>query len=185
MSESRITPDTSMAEIAVLVSEALERAGIPAVLSGGGAVSHYSDNEYMTTDLDFVSVASNKSIAPVVAELGFVPSGKDFRHPNSRFFLEFPAGPLTFGDRYIDASETATLETPFGSLRIITPTHCVMDRLAWLVHGNDPQARDQAVLVAQRQPVEWDAIYAWASSEGIATALIDDIRSAVALDQEP
>ena len=55
MSKSAITADTTLEEIATLVSEALESAGIPAVLSGGGAVSHYSHNEYMTTDLDFVS----------------------------------------------------------------------------------------------------------------------------------
>jgi len=44
-----------------------------------------------------------------------------------------------------------TLKTQYGSLRIITPTQCVMDRLAWYAHGNDLQARDQAVLVAARQ----------------------------------
>ena len=49
----KITAATSLQEIAVLVSEALEKVGIPAVLSGGGAVTQYSENEYMTTDLDF------------------------------------------------------------------------------------------------------------------------------------
>ena len=169
-----------MQEIAVLVSEALEDAGIPAVLCGGGAVSQYSDNEYMTTDLDFVSVASNKVIAPIVARLGFTPVGKDFRHPESRFFVEFPAGPLSFGDRYVDSSETTTLETRYGSLRIITPTQCVMDRIAWLVHGNDPQSRDQATMVAKHQEVEWEEIYAWADNEGIAVDIIDGIRHAAA-----
>ena len=89
---SSITPDTSMLEIAVLVSEALEAAGISAVLGGGGAVSQYSDNEYMTTDLDFITIERNKTIAPVVAKLGFTLEGKDFHHPKSRYFLEFPPG---------------------------------------------------------------------------------------------
>lgn len=177
MSKTAISADTTLEEIATLVSEALERAGIPAVLSGGGAVSHYSHNEYMTTDLDFVSVASNKSIEPVVAELGFTRAGKDFRHPSSRFFLEFPAGPLTFGDRYVDSSEATTLQTRFGSLRIITPTQCVMDRLAWLIHGNDQQARDQAIMVARRQPIDWNAVYAWATSEGITRGFVDGAAS--------
>jgi hypothetical protein len=173
---TKITSETSMQEIAVLVSEALDNAGIPAVLSGGGAVSQYSDNEYMTTDLDFVSVASNKAIAPIVAELGFTPVGKDFRHPNSRFFVEFPAGPLSFGDRYVDSSETTTLDTRYGALRIITPSQCVMDRIAWLVHGKDPQSRDQAVMVAKHQQIDWDEIYAWAATEGISTRIVDGIR---------
>jgi hypothetical protein len=110
----------------------------------------------MTTDLDFVSVASHKTIAPIVAELGFTPVGKDFRHTNSRFFVEFPAGPLSFGDRYVDSSDTTTLDTRYGSLRIITPMQCLMDRIAWLVHGNDPQSRDQAIMVAKHQQIEWD-----------------------------
>lgn len=144
-----------MLEIAVLVSEALEAAGIPAVLDDGGAVTQYSDNEYMSTDLDFITVERNKVIAPIVAKLGFVPEGKDFCHPDSKFFLEFPPGPLSFGNRYIDSSKATTLKTQFGSLRIITPTQCVMDRLAWYVHGKDPQARDQAVLVArQMRPLD-------------------------------
>ncbi len=165
-----------MQEIAALVSEALEAAGITAVLGGGGAVSQYSDNEYMTTDLDFVTVEQNKVIAPIVANLGFTLEGKDFHHPQSRYFLEFPPGPLSFGDRYIDSSEATTLKTPYGLLRIITPTQCVLDRLAWFVHENDLQARDQAMMVACRQNIDWDDIYAWAANEGINDKIIDEIR---------
>jgi len=179
---TEITAKTSMQEIAVRVSEALERAGIPAVLSGGGAVSQYSDNEYMTTDLDFITVASNKVIAPVVAELGFTSVGKDFHHRDSRFFVEFPAGPLSFGDRYVGSSETTTLNTPHGSLRIITPTQCVLDRLAWLVHGKDPQSRDQAIMVAKHQHIEWEDVLAWAANEGIADEVVKGIRKAAESD---
>jgi hypothetical protein len=172
----KITAETSLQEIAVLVSEALENAGISAVLSGGGAVTQYSENEYMTTDLDFITVERNKTIAPVVAKLGFSPRGKEFYHPDSRFFLEFPPGPLSFGDRYVDSSEATALKTRWGSLRIITPTHSVMDRLAWCAHGNDPQARIQAVMVARRQKVDWNDIYEWAANEGMDREVIDEIR---------
>ncbi len=146
------------------------------MLGGGGAVTHYSENEYMSTDLDFITVARNKEIAPVVAELGFSPVGKDFHHPESQFFLEFPPGPLSFGDRYVDSSQTTTLKTKYGSVRIITPTQCVMDRLAWFKHGNDSQAREQAIMVAKRNQIEWDEIYSWSKNEGISSADIDAIR---------
>lgn len=170
-----------MQEIAALVSEALEAADITAVLGGGGAVSQYTDNDYMTTDLDFITVERNKIIAPIVANLGFTLEGKDFHHPQSRFFLEFPPGPLSFGDRYIDSSETTTIKTPYGVLRIITPTQCVLDRLAWFVHGNDLQARDQALMVARRQNIDWDDVYAWAAGESIDDKIIDEIRSELGL----
>jgi hypothetical protein len=39
---SSINAETSLQEIAVLVSEALADAKIPAVLGGGGAVTQYS-----------------------------------------------------------------------------------------------------------------------------------------------
>ncbi len=64
---NKITTETSLQEIAVLVSETLESAGISAVLGGGAAVTQYSENEYMSTDLDFITTERNKVIAPVVA----------------------------------------------------------------------------------------------------------------------
>jgi len=51
-----------------------------------------------------------------------------------------------------------------------------MDRLAWFVHGNDPQARDQAVMVAKRQQIDWDEISLWAAAEGMDRVTIDEIR---------
>ena len=173
---TRITAESSLQEIAAIVSTALESAGIPAVLGGGGAVTHYSENEYMSTDLDFITVARNKVIAPVVAELGFCQEGKDFYHPESTFFLEFPPGPLSFGDQYVDSSQTTTLKSKYGSVRIITPTQCVMDRLVWFKHGNDPQAREQAVMVAKRNQIDWDGVRTWAKIEGISDADIRAIR---------
>jgi len=176
---SDIAHDTSMLEIATLVSEALEAAGVSAVLGGGGAVSQYSDNEYMTTDLDFITVERNRVIAPIVAQLGFTLEGKDFQHPKSRYFLEFPPGPISFGDRYIDSSETTSIETAFGKLRIITPTQCVLDRLAWFIHGRDRQARDQAIMVARRQKIDWDDVHTWARNEGVGAAVIAELREEI------
>lgn len=175
---TRINAQTSLLEIAVLVSEALVDAQIPAVLGGGGAVTQYSNNEYISNDLDFITVARNKVIAPVVARLGFQPQGKDFVHPDSRIFIEFPPGPLSFGDRYIDHSETTILDTKFGKLRIITPTQCVMDRLSWFIHQNDKQAREQAIMVAIQQEIDWDNVRSWAEAEGANIALVDEIQNA-------
>jgi hypothetical protein len=58
-----------------------------------------------------------------------------------------------------------------------------MDRIAWLVHGNDPQSRDQAVMVAKLQQIDWDEINAWAANEGIATRIVDGIRKEAASDR--
>ena len=68
----RITAKSSLEEVATIVSETLAEAGIPAVLGGGGAVTYYSDNRYMSTDLDFITVERNSVIAPVIAKLGSI-----------------------------------------------------------------------------------------------------------------
>ena len=172
-----INPETSLEEIAALVSGALSEAGIDAVLSGGGAVTFYSKNEYMSTDLDFITSERKKRIVPIVEKLGFeVTEGKDFYHPHSKFFIEFPAGPLAFGSKYIDNTTAATLETEFGPVRIITPTQSVMDRLAWVAHVNDLQSKEQAVLVAKHQEIDWEEIFEWADTEQIDRALISEIQ---------
>jgi len=56
-----ITEATTLIELAAIVSGTLEREGIVATLSGGAAVSIYSDNRYVSEDLDFVMVPSLKN----------------------------------------------------------------------------------------------------------------------------
>ncbi len=43
-----------LTELAAIVSDALQRVGIVATLSGGAAVSIYTENRYQSEDLDFV-----------------------------------------------------------------------------------------------------------------------------------
>jgi len=66
-----ITKDLSLKELASIVSTALENAGIDAVLTGGGAVSIYSDNNYESYDLDFISSHNIDEVAAALAPLGF------------------------------------------------------------------------------------------------------------------
>ena len=83
-----ISESTTIEEVAALVSESLSRAGITAVLSGGGAVQIYSNGLYVSRDLDFVSPAPVKEIARAVRALGFEPaSGRHFVRPTCPFTL--------------------------------------------------------------------------------------------------
>ena len=101
-----ITNRTTLTELATLVSEALEAAGITATLSGGAAVSIYSDNRYPSEDLDFVTVAGVEEIGSALKPLGFNHRGRPrlsvFEHPATRWYLEFPPAPLSFGGTYVD-----------------------------------------------------------------------------------
>jgi hypothetical protein len=160
-----IRRDTSPIELAAIISERLEAAGVAAVLSGGAAISIYTNNRYRSFDLDFVTNASVSTIATVLAPLGFERS-KDryFTHPDTDFYVEFPPGPPAVGGTVI--REWTKLETPYGAIQILSPTQMVMDRLAAFIHWNDPQALDQAVMVARDHSPEWPALEAWASREG-------------------
>lgn len=59
---ARITQDTTVNELAAIISQALEAAGIVATLSGGAAVSVYTENDYQSYDLDFVTAADHKAL---------------------------------------------------------------------------------------------------------------------------
>ena len=152
-----ISRASDVAEIATLISEALEKSGIGAVLSGGAAVSIYTNNAYISRDLDFVSSASLDRIEEVLSGLGFTKAeGRYFVHEDTDFYIEFPAGPLAVGGEIL--RQWNQHETPAGPLQIITPSQCVMDRLAAFYHWTDPQSLDQAVAVAKSCEVDLDAI---------------------------
>ncbi len=164
----KIRRDSDISEIAALVSEALERAGITAVLSGGAAVSIYTENAYLSRDLDFVSSESLDRIEEVLSELDFEREQiRYFTHKDTNFFVEFPSGPLYFGDDIV--RDWARMETGAGVIQIVTPTQCVMDRLAAFYHWNDPQGLEQAVAVATSRDVDVDAVKDWSEREGNAS----------------
>jgi hypothetical protein len=90
----------SQAELAAYVHEHLRNSGLYVVLSGGAAVGIYSDGEYVSGDIDFVNAgfASRNTIKKSMGDLGFIPKGRHFEHPKSDHIVEFPPGPLHFGD---------------------------------------------------------------------------------------
>ena len=163
---SAISKESDVIQIAALVSEALERAGITAVLSGGATVSIYSEAKYKSYDLDFVTSAHKKKILEALSELGFETEGRYLAHPETKYFLDFLTGPLAVGNEVI--KNWARLETNYGTIQILTPTQCVMDRLAAFYHWRDPQGLDQALMVARKHKIDVTGIKKWSSKEGFA-----------------
>lgn len=178
-----ITAETTVEEVAAIVSDALEKAGIIATLSGGSAVTIYTENEYLSRDLDFVTAAMVADLEPVLNELGFehtgVPRMSQFEHPSVEWYIEFPPSPLSFGHLYADPKDCAVITLPVGNLRIITPTQSVMDRLAAVYAWNDQQSRDQAILVATSQEIDWDALQEWFVNEGVNDREFERFRNTV------
>jgi hypothetical protein len=160
----KIGPKTSLEMLAAIISEALERNGIDAVLCGGAVVSIYSHNEYESNDLDFVTSDGMRAIGDVMTELGFSRGQRRFfTHPRTDFSVEFPAGPVMVGDERV--TQVARRKTRAGTVRMLTPTDAVKDRLAAFLHWNDRQGVEQALQIIRKQTVSFLKVDRWAQSE--------------------
>lgn len=139
-------------QLAALISVKLREHEIDAILVGGACVSIYTKNRYLSFDLDFVTHATLKEVAPVLAEVGFKRErSRHFIRSDCPFFIEFVAPPAAIGNEPI--KDEAKLKTMTGTVVMLTPTDSVKDRLAAYYHWNDPQALEQALMVAKAQKI--------------------------------
>jgi hypothetical protein len=157
----------AQAEIAANVHSHLKAKGIDVVLSGGAAVGIYTQGKYVSKDLDLVRdfAASRTAIANAMEEIGFRQThGRYFKHPRAKHIIEFPPGPLTVGEEPVRRVDE--LNFPTGTLRVISPTDCVKDRLASYYHFGERQGLHQALMVAKDNTVNIKDIRRWARGEG-------------------
>ena len=120
----------SLGELAAFVCHAIEEMRHQGCSFRGACVSIYTDNQYQSSDLDFIENAptERKRIGEALLEIGFVERDRYFEHPDTDFIVEFPAGPLAVGREPVRDIEEMEFST--GSLALLTPTDCVKDRLA-------------------------------------------------------
>jgi hypothetical protein len=156
----------SQGELAAYIQDALQQGGITVVLSGGSAVSFYSSDKYVSKDLDLIntSFARRSKIKSVMERLGFQEQGRYFINSEAQFFVEFPDGPLSVGEEPVKDIKEYVL--PTGTLRVVSATDCVKDRLCAFYFWNDQQGLAQAVLVAESQNVDLNEIKRWSKVEG-------------------
>jgi hypothetical protein len=161
----KLVGSMSPEELAGWICDQLHEAGIEVTLTGGACVSIWTNGAYVSRDLDFVEhgIHPRKSIRKVMRALGFEEEHRYFVHPGTDFVVEFPSGPLAVGDSPVRSVAERT--TSQGTLRLLTPTDCVKDRLAAFFHWRDREALQQAMLVAKSQPVDLKDIRSWARSE--------------------
>lgn len=160
----KISKKTTIENLAAIICEHLSKKGLDVVLVGGAVVSIYSENEYQSKDLDFISPNEHADLVKAVGELGFQKRGRDLIHERSQYSIEFPTGPLAIGNE-IPVKVDHEISTKHGKIKILSPTQCVMDRLTWFYHYNDRQCLDQALAVALRHPIKLERIKTWSKSE--------------------
>lgn len=160
----KISPSTTRLELAAIVTDALLKENINAVLVGGAVVSIYTDNEYESKDLDFISPDDHKTITRAMKNIGFKPIGKNFFHDSTEYSVEFPNGPIGIGDRVPIKPEGKILVNGITVI-LLSPTQSVMDRLAWFYFNNDRQCLDQAVMIVKRHAVKLSEVKKWSIEE--------------------
>jgi hypothetical protein len=153
----------SISDLAAVVNNKFAEHKMKTVLVGGACVSIYSNNRYLSYDLDFVTFEHSEKIKKALSELKFLPKGKYFARHDCQFFIEFVSPPVAIGKELIDKFEA--LDTPFGHVLLLTPTDCVKDRLASFFHWHDTQALEQAIMVFQDQEINLREIENWAKAE--------------------
>jgi hypothetical protein len=157
----------SIKELAAFICRALDKKNIDAILVGGACVSIYTKNKYESFDLDFVTHASMKEVAPVLSVIGFQrESSRHFSRDDCPFFIEFVAPPAAIGSEPL--RDKMALKTRLGTIVLLTPTDSVKDRLAAYYHWNDPQALEQALMVAFAQKTDLSEVKRWSVKEGHA-----------------
>ena len=69
--------EMSQGELAAYVDTNLKKEGIAVVLSGGACAAIYSDNKYVSKDLDFVAQFSldQDQLKDIMGEIGFIRKG--------------------------------------------------------------------------------------------------------------
>jgi hypothetical protein len=164
----KFVKEMTVGELAAFVATHLRDKGIDVVLTGGTCVSIYSQGKYVSGDLDFIDMrfATHKEIKEAMSEIDFHEQDRFFVHPETEFLVVFPSGPLAVGKEHVNRIDELTFET--GTLKIISPTDCVKDRLAAFYHWKDRQSLEQAVLVVRSTHVDLDEIRRWSKREGMS-----------------
>lgn len=155
----------SLKQLAAIVSKKLQEHDIDTILVGGACVSIYSQNRYQSYDLDYVIYEDLKTVSKALKELDFVKNGRYFQHKDCLYFIEFVSPPVAIGDERIHQYEYH--ETELGTIKMLTATDSVKDRLASYYHWDDLQGLDQAISICLKVPdkVDQKKIKSWSQKE--------------------
>lgn len=172
----KVGPTSSLRTVAVTVGDALRRAGIQAVLTGGACASVHTGGWYSSVDADFVLVGEvvRQHLDDALAPLGFVRAGDRYVHAESKFYVEFPRGPLAIGGDHA----IRPVEYVSGQRRCLalSASDSCRDRLAAFYHWNDRQSLEVAVQIALANRLDWRRIRRWSETEG-NTAQYEELLS--------
>ena len=98
-------------------------------------------------------------------ELGFgISKSRHYSRADCPLIIEFVSAPVSIGDD--TAIKPAVVKVAKQKIKLLSPTDCVLGRLASYIHFKARECFDQAVLVGSRQPCHLKRIREWCHREG-------------------
>ncbi len=160
--------DMDLIELAAFICSYLKDYDIECVLTGGACVSVYTDNKYQSLDLDFIEIGyvPKRKLEEILSKIGFYKERRYFTCQDSKYFIEFPSGPLSIGSEPVKDVNEILFET--GTLRLLSPTDSVKDRLAAYFYWDDKQSLEQAIMIADENKIDIKEIERWSRTEGLS-----------------
>ena len=157
--------NTPIVELAAIVADHLRQRGITVVLVGGLAVEIYSENLYLTKDIDMIDMSYQAPavLGQAMAEIGFSKQGRIYINDTTDICVEFPSGPLSVGEQLI--TETTVFKSHAGEIPILFPKDVIKDRLAAYFHWQDKPSLVQAVAVMTKHPIELNELKSFCQNE--------------------
>ena len=157
--------NTSIIDLAAIVAEHLTQHGIEVVLVGGLAVEIYTENLYLTKDIDMVNINYQKParMHSAMAELGFKKQGRVYVNSTTDITVEFPTGPLSVGNELIQ--HTTVTKVASGLIPILCVEDIIKDRIAAFIHWKDKQSLIQALAIILKHKIKPTVFQDFCSNE--------------------
>lgn len=161
---------TGIIDLAAIVADHLQDRGIEVVLVGGLAVEIYTENLYLTQDIDMVNTNYQppKRIHAAMAEIGFNKKGRVYINDTTPIAVEFPPGPLSVGEELIKNTTQTRVADKFIPILLIDDV--VKDRLAAFIHWHDRQSLIQAVTILLKHNIAPETFLPFCEREGALNA---------------
>jgi hypothetical protein len=158
--------NTPILELAAIVANHLRQYDIQVVLVGGLAVEIYTENLYLTKDIDMVNTSYDPpaAINQAMAAIGFCKQGRVYVNDTTDICVEFPTAPLSVGAELIH--ETTIVEFGSGEIPILLAKDVIKDRLVAYFHWNDRPSLVQALALMSNHTISTEELKTFCLAEG-------------------
>ncbi|MED1599770.1 DUF6036 family nucleotidyltransferase [Alkalihalophilus marmarensis] len=168
-----------MIETAAIITKLLEPEGIEPIVVGGLSVTIYTQADYMTRDIDFVS-DGYEQVSKLLNALGFSKdnNSRHFYHSDLEVVIEIP-------DNYLDGDYDRLVKVELDNGRhvnLISIEDIIHDRLKAAVHWHNVEDREWGfkLLTGSYDTLDLDYLYNKLETLGEKIELdtwIDEIKS--------